>query len=1048
MSRREFQLIEGTSSKFWTISLDDAVQTVHYGRIGTAGQTSRKEFDTEIEAKLSHDKLVAEKIKKGYVEVVDGEATAGATPAPTPPAPARRSKPVPKSKPEPDPEPTTSSDAAKDAVPEPEPALSAEPEQESSPQPAPTLSVERSIDLAPADWFWDAHRLGTPLTRPESAPFKLEAGFKSLAKVATTAHAPAWDWSKIALSPGMSREEASFWLFVMTTIPWNKPPKQTLADLRASYSADGRVEPFAAMAKKLEAQGRVAPPEVMIPLALFYSLDDLWQFMNRIVGQRDYNSFDGNHDLLAGFRRYVLPYLSQDEVRSLQERAREALDPSAFPSGFHETFPASWYLAAALGLYDEVAALVRAIPDDQYQDASASWKDYYHRPQLLVLGLGDPKRVEAEWRRLHLLHKRPEDVRGWLAVTGWSALGPVRDSILALSNKDECSVLLELLAKVRAPEAAPVMLELMLGSKAPKVARQWLEDNPGHAIAGLIPVAAGRGKLADTAMEFLRAQKQKGQAEFIRDCLTTATPEVAAKIRAEVLDRAEVIITRLDETTTPEPIRTAVQDAAKLKVPGWVDISSLPPVLVGEHALNEHQTQAFLAALAKSTLAAPHALVAAVKAHADRLSLDALAWALFEQWRAEGTPSKEKWAMLGLGLIGSDASAMKLTPLVRAWPGESQHQRAVTGLECLRAIGTDVAMMQLNGIAQKLSFKGLKAKAAEMMEAIAADRNLTRAQLEDRIVPDCELDDRGSRVFDFGPRQFRFVLGTEMKPMVRDSDGKLKTDLPKPGTKDDTALATAAVNAWKLLKKQVREVAKVQADRLEQAMVIGRRWTVADFETLLVKHPLMTNLVRLILWGGYDESGKLVSTFRVTEERDYADVNEATLSLQGVAKVGIVHPLHLSEADQAAWGEIFGDYEIIPPFPQLGRPVHRLEPEEQNAKEIVRNKGLKVPAITLVGILDRHGWIRGMPEDAGVFHEHSKAFEGANVTAIVQYDGIPIGAMIDWDDQDMKSCFFIPGVYKPGVYPDHKKQLTLGSVDPVVISEVLGTLGAVAAKAQ
>ena len=69
--------------------------------------------------------------------------------------------------------------------------------------------------------------------------------------------------------------------------------------------------------------------------------------------------------------------------------------------------------------------------------------------------------------------------------------------------------------------------------------------------------------------------------------------------------------------------------------------------------------------------------------------------------------------MSALGLLGSDDTALKLTPLVRAWPGESQHQRAVFGLECLRAIGTDVALMQLNGIAQKVSFKGLKAKARE-----------------------------------------------------------------------------------------------------------------------------------------------------------------------------------------------------------------------------------------------------------------------------------------------------------------------------------------------
>jgi hypothetical protein len=386
--------------------------------------------------------------------------------------------------------------------------------------------------------------------------------------------------------------------------------------------------------------------------------------------------------------------------------------------------------------------------------------------------------------------------------------------------------------------------------------------------------------------------------------------------------------------------------------------------------------------------------------------------------------------------------------MVRAWPGESQHQRAVFGLECLRAIGSDVSLMQLNGMSQKLSFKGLKAKATEMMEAIATDRGLSRAELEDRIVPDCDLDERGSRVFDFGPRQFRFVLGSEMKPMVRDPEGKLKTDLPKPGAKDDPTLATAALDAWKLLKKQVKEVAKVQAERLEQAMVTGRRWTPADFETLLLKHPLMTNLVRLLLWGGYDASGKLIATFRVTEERDYADVNESTCTLDGLSKVGVVHPLHLSDADKSAWGEIFGDYEIIPPFPQLGRASHRLEPGEEKETVLARNKGLKIPAVTLVGILDRHGWARGIPEDAGIFHQHSKAFDGAKVTAVIEYEGIPIGAMVDWDDQEVEKCYFIPGIHSPRAYPDYKNPIHLGQVDPVVISEVLGTLGALAAKSK
>ena len=436
----------------------------------------------------------------------------------------------------------------------------------------------------------------------------------------------------------------------------------------------------------------------------------------------------------------------------------------------------------------------------------------------------------------------------------------------------------------------------------------------------------------------------------------------------------------------------------------------------------------------------------AIKTHADRRSLDAFAWALFERWLSDGAASKEKWAMGALGLLGSDSAALKLTPMVRAWPGESQHARAVFGLECLRAIGSDVALMQLSGIAQKLPFKGLKAKAAEMMEAIAQDRGLSRVELDDRIVPDCDLDERGSRLFDFGPRQFRFVLGNEMKPMIRDEAGKLKDDLPKPGVKDDPARAAAAVEDWKRLKKQIREVAKIQADRLEQAMVTGRRWSPEDFQSLLVRHPLMINLVRLVLWGGYDEKGQLVSTFRVTEERDYADVTESSYRLDGIATVGIVHPLHLTDEQRSAWGEILGDYEIIPPFPQLGRTVHRLEPGQEKDKDLVKGQTITVPAVTLVGILERQGWNRGIPEDGGVFSEHSKPFVGADVTAVIQYPGIPVGYMLDWDDQTLQNCFFLPGNYTPKSYPRHQDALPLGAVDPVVISEVLGTLGAIASK--
>ena len=67
-STRRFELVDGASSKFWEISLAGASFTARYGRIGSSGQSTTKHFDTEEMAAAAHDKLVAEKTKKGYVE--------------------------------------------------------------------------------------------------------------------------------------------------------------------------------------------------------------------------------------------------------------------------------------------------------------------------------------------------------------------------------------------------------------------------------------------------------------------------------------------------------------------------------------------------------------------------------------------------------------------------------------------------------------------------------------------------------------------------------------------------------------------------------------------------------------------------------------------------------------------------------------------------------------------------------------------------------------------------------------------------------------------
>jgi uncharacterized protein (TIGR02996 family) len=66
---RKFEYTDARSHKFWNIDLQGDRFTVTFGRIGTAGQTQLKTFADAEKASQAHDKLIQEKMSKGYVEM-------------------------------------------------------------------------------------------------------------------------------------------------------------------------------------------------------------------------------------------------------------------------------------------------------------------------------------------------------------------------------------------------------------------------------------------------------------------------------------------------------------------------------------------------------------------------------------------------------------------------------------------------------------------------------------------------------------------------------------------------------------------------------------------------------------------------------------------------------------------------------------------------------------------------------------------------------------------------------------------------------------------
>ncbi len=1027
MSRREFTFVEGSSSKFWAIEQSGKSFTVTFGRIGTAGQTQTKEFVSDDEAKKAAEKLIAEKTKKGYTETSAASAAHAASTTSATPSAKPSAKPKKGAKAAPEPEP-----AAPVAAPAPVAAVSTE--------------VTRTLDLAPEDYAVVTWKTREPLKRPEPPPYdfaKLQARLRKLTKSQY-----GWvNWDRADFAPNMSRKEAHFWFLALTGNLEKHTPAE-IADQTKEKDVTGELT-LDDMKKRLKKatryHGHYATNVVM-------NLFDAAGLIEMFAGLGTEQNAVSAVEAIEHFTRYTFPYLSASELKAMRAAAKDELDPQNWPSDYHKPVPVAFIFAALLGMSKELLPVVRAIPDGFY--GQSGWDhSHYHQTQRVVFGLGSADAIASEMRRLKLPLKEPQFVRSWLALTEFSALEYLRDSILTEDNKEANEKLVREFCRANAPEAAPHILELKLSAKSPGAAREWLATNVANAIHGLVPVAAGRGKLAEAAVEYLREQKRLGREAVIRAAVKAAPADVAEAVRKLVLDHTEKVYADLDAKKFPKELTAGFADAVSKKagkLPSWADPAALPPLVIGDAKLSAAHTKTVLEALQRAGAPDQRApLIAALKQHGDPVALDAFAWKLFQQWQSDGCPSKEKWALGAIGQLGGDMCALKLTPLVRNWPGESQHQRAVFGLDCLRGIGTDTALMQLNGIAQKLKFKGLKDRAAKAMEAIAKEKNLTREQLEDRIVPDCDLDARGTRVFDFGPRQFRFVLGPDMKAMVKDPEGKVKTDLPKAGTKDDAAKAKEATDAWKLMKKQVKEVATIQARRLEQAMVTGRRWPLADFDTLLVKHPLMLNLVRRLLWGAYDAKGKLVAPFRVTEDQTLADAKDGTFKPTSVATVGVLHPLLLTDFQKAEWGGVFGDYEIVPPFPQLGRAINHLDPQEAKGTELGRFKGVKLYAPTMVFGLENLGWVRDGGGDGGGFYGHSKHFPFAGVTANVTYEGTVGYGYIDPNELlTFETCYFTADEGERKTWRYKEKQMKLGDVNPVVTSEVIKDLSELAAKAK
>ncbi len=538
----------------------------------------------------------------------------------------------------------------------------------------------------------------------------------------------------------------------------------------------------------------------------------------------------------------------------------------------------------------------------------------------------------------------------------------------------------------------------------------------------------------DTFAKALETEKSKKLKELLSDCLG---------VKQEAEEAAG------GSPRTPKELAREVLKGGKKRKTAWAYETPFPVVhnKDGSEAEEEY-LQAVLTAYADRGVPGISPEGAELAQELDPEELGAYVAALFDKWLESGAEAKKKWVLYAASVHGGKEIVDAFRHQIQEWP---QHARGAMAAEAVKALalnGSSEALLYVDQISRKFKFRQVKTAAGEALEYAACALGISRAELEDRIVPNLGFDDQLKRTFDYGSRRFQVYLTPALELEVFDETEKKLKNLPAPGKRDEEEKAAAAYKAFKDMKKQLKTVVSNQKMRLEQALTAERLWSASAWEELFVKNPVMHQFAIGLIWGIYEEK-VLKNTFRYMEDGSFNTKDEEEMELPGDAQIGLVHPIELEKEDLAAWKEQLQDYEIIQPIEQLERPVYQVAEEEKGTRELTRFGGKLLNGLSLSGKLQGMGWYRGSVQDAGVYYTFYR--EDGDIGVELEFSGSYVG-----DENDevtvYGAAFYRAGTVKRGsyVYDTIKKEngYTLDQVSPRYFSETVLMLTKAVASSQ
>jgi hypothetical protein len=571
--------------------------------------------------------------------------------------------------------------------------------------------------------------------------------------------------------------------------------------------------------------------------------------------------------------------------------------------------------------------------------------------------------------------------------------------------------------------------EVALGNA--KTERSWaqkaLQNVPDKLERILAGLKSGKQDIRASAAEWLSRLGDKLAIEPLKQTLAKEKGDVPKGAEMAALERLGV---EVDEfLDRPGLVKEAEKGLAK-GVPedlAWFPFEQIPKVhwqdkskpippevlkwwLVQTHKLKSPEPSVLLRRYAQLTRPAEAAelglfVLSAWIAHDTQLpsqaEMNKKAQLLVQQMAFVGMTYEQALRSVELSPIGSaipakgilavagaccDGQAAKMVgEYLKKWYGMRAAQCKAL-VQMLGWIESPVASQLLLATARRFRTPGIRKEAEKSVKLLAERRDWTVAELADRSISSCGLDEDDQIVFDYGPRKFFARLGDELTFALFDADNKSVAALPEPRKDEDAEQVKKVKKQLADAKKELKTVVKQQQERLYESMCEQREWTFADWDAYLRAHPIVGRLCQRVIWAE-TKDGKAAQTFRALADGTLTGPDDTPVKIAADAGLRVAHDCLITPDDAKLWKNHIADYEVVPLFDQIGKPIYHLPEDSKDRSAIQDFQGHMIEAFKLRGRATKLGYVRGATGDGGWFYQYQKLFPTLGIQAAIEFSG-------------------------------------------------------------